>query len=224
MENTQQNHSNALDEARRKNEKRQQPNSNYQQSIKNAEIQSQERLQPSSNHQQELEDARKKDEDRQQPSDAREKYDKSSEEDKKRQHNNNPEDIAKKMTKAVTPMGVLSVLKQASLLKDMPFVCAFGFALLKDALDVVENLTVAFYILSLIGSILCSIFIFMMLLLAGSSGKKKGAKGFAKKIIPLIGGGAVDALPGIGVLPIETITVCIIYVMVLFERAEDEKQ
>lgn len=132
----------------------------------------------------------------------------------------NPTDSAKNLAKSATPMGFFSLLKQVNLLRDMPFFCAFGFAILKDLLDLVFAPTV---ILSILFSILCSIFIFMMLMLAGSSGKRKGAKGFIKKAITLAGGGIADSIPGIDFLPIETVTVGIIYFMALSERANEEK-
>ena len=50
MDDIQQNHSNALDEARRKDQERQQSNSGHQQSMKNAEIQNQKRLQSNSDN------------------------------------------------------------------------------------------------------------------------------------------------------------------------------
>ena len=127
---------------------------------------------------------------------------------------------AKNLAKAATPAGAFSALKQANLLKDMPFICAFGFAILKDLLDLVFAPTI---ILSMLFSILCSIFIFMMLMLAGSSGKRKGAQSLIKKGIPLISGGIMDSIPGLDFLPIETVTVGIIYYMALSERADDEK-
>ena len=127
----------------------------------------------------------------------------------------NATDIGKNLAKAATPMGFFSVLKKIDFLKDMPFFCAFGFAILKDILDLVFAETV---ILSILFSILCSIFIFMMLTLAGSNGKRKGTKSIVKKIIPLIGGGILDSIPGLDFLPIETVTVGVIYYMTLAER------
>jgi hypothetical protein len=126
---------------------------------------------------------------------------------------------AKNMSKIATPTGVFSLLKQANLLKDMPFICAAGFALLKDILDLVFNETV---ILGILFSILCSIFIFLMLLLAGSNGKRKAASGLIKGVV-LVGGGVVDSLPGLGFAPVETMTVAIIYMLVLADRANAKK-
>jgi hypothetical protein len=109
----------------------------------------------------------------------------------------NATDIGKNLAKAATPMGFFSVLKKIDFLKDMPFFCAFGFAILKDILDLVFAETV---ILSILFSILCS------------------TKSIVKKIIPLIGGGILDSIPGLDFLPIETVTVGVIYYMTLAER------
>jgi len=114
-------------------------------------------------------------------------------------------------------------LKQVDFLKDVPFFCAFGFAILKDILDIVFALTGVLIILSMLLSILCSIFIFMMLLLTGSSGKQGVAKGLAKKGLSIIGGGLIDLIPGLSILPAATITVGIVYFMTLSERASAEK-
>lgn len=127
-------------------------------------------------------------------------------------------DTAKNLTKAATPMGFFSVLKKIDFSKDIPFFCAFGFAILKDILDIVFTGTGGLIPLSMLFSILCSIFIFMMLLLAGSSGKKGMASGLLKKGGFLIGGGVVDAMPGVGMFPAETATVGVIYCMTLSER------
>jgi hypothetical protein len=132
----------------------------------------------------------------------------------------NPDSKKSALKNLITPSGIFSSLKQINLLKDIPFACALGFAILKDLLDFVLAPTV---ILSMLGSILCSIFIFMMLILAKASEERKTASRFITKILVIIGGGVVDSLPGIDFLPIETITIIIIYILVLSERAQAEK-
>ncbi len=114
-----------------------------------------------------------------------------------------------------------SMTKEINLLLDMPFVAAAGAALLKDILDLVTFETV---ILPMIFSFLCGIFIFMMLLLAGASGKRKGAQRILNKLLITLGGSIADGVPGLDLFPIETFTVIIIYVMTLKERAEDRKE
>lgn len=130
----------------------------------------------------------------------------------------NATDIGKNLSKAATPMGVFSVLKKIDFSKDIPFFCAFGFAILKDILDIVFTASVALMPLSILFSILCSIFIFMMLMLAGSNGKRKGAQGLVKKGLTLMAGGVIDSIPGVDAFPAETATVGVIYYMTLAER------
>ena len=134
--------------------------------------------------------------------------------------NGNPVDMTKNISKAAIAKGFFPLLKEVDLSNDMPFVAALLGALGKDVSDFVFAETV---ILSMLTSILCSIFIFMMLILAGSGRRNKSARGFAKKALILIGGGAADSLPGVDFLPIETITVGMIYMMVLAERASEKK-
>lgn len=106
------------------------------------------------------------------------------------------------------------LLSEINLLGDLPFVAAFGAAILKDILDSIFNVV----LIGALFSLLCSIFIFFMILLAGAGKKRKTAKGFVKKRSMLVFGGIVDAIPGIGFLPIETLTVGIIYALTLVER------
>jgi hypothetical protein len=109
----------------------------------------------------------------------------------------------------------LSLWKQVDFMGDMPFAAALGAAILKDLIDIPTFETI---ILPVLFSMLCSIFIFMMILLTGSSGKKKIAKTIFKKIGVLLGGGVADSIPGLSVFPIETFTVILIYVLTLIER------
>ncbi len=110
-----------------------------------------------------------------------------------------------------------SLWKYVDVIGDLPFVAALGGALTKDLLDIVDSETV---ILPMLFSALCSIFIFMMLLLAGSSGKKKGASKFIQKGLAILGGGIADSIPGLDFLPIETISVLAVYYMTLVERKD----
>lgn len=128
--------------------------------------------------------------------------------------------VAKDLAAVATPMGAVSLLKQIDFIGDMPYVAAMGSALLKDLLDFVAAETV---ILSILFSALCTIFIFMMMLLVGANGKKKGASKLLSKIGVMGVGGIADAIPGIDFFPIETLTVVAIYVMELIERKNAEK-
>ncbi|EKE19874.1 MAG: hypothetical protein ACD_8C00094G0018 [uncultured bacterium] len=115
----------------------------------------------------------------------------------------------------------LSLGKQINLMADMPFVAAFGGALLKDLLDFIAGPTI---ILAVLFSILCSIFIFMMLLLVNSNSKRGMASSLIKKGLVLIGGGIADSIPGIDFFPIESLTVAVIYYLTLLERKNAPKE
>ncbi|MDD5463694.1 MAG: hypothetical protein PHP62_00990 [Candidatus Moranbacteria bacterium] len=115
----------------------------------------------------------------------------------------------------------ISIGKYINLITDMPFVAAFGAALLKDLLDSVAGPTV---ILAILFSILCSIFIFMMLLLVSANSKRGMASSFIKKGLILVGGGIVDSIPGINFLPVESLTVAVIYFLTLIERKNAAKE
>jgi hypothetical protein len=70
---------------------------------------------------------------------------------------------------------------------------------------------------------LCSIFIGMMILLSGNSGKNKKSKTVFKKILMLGGGTLIEFIPGIDFFPVESATVLMLYVSVLSERANAEE-
>jgi hypothetical protein len=130
----------------------------------------------------------------------------------------NPANTAKNIAESATPA---SLLKQIDIMSDMPYIAALGAALIKDLLDFVAAPTV---VLSVLFSILCSIFIFMMLMLVDASGKRKVAKTFLKKIGFLLFGGILDSIPGIDFLPIESLTVAVIYYLTLVERKNAAKE
>ena len=121
----------------------------------------------------------------------------------------------KDLAEVATPMGALSLLKQIDLLNDMPYVAAGVAALAKDLIDIATFETV---VLPILFSFLCSIFIYMMLMLVGANGKKKQANAIFKKIGYLVGGGIFSAIPGLDIFPFETATVVVLYFMELSER------
>ena len=170
----------------------------------------------------ELAQAERLNEARQQPSsEVEKKYNEGAEKSKDIQKPSSAADAintAKNLSKATTPMGVFSVLKKIDFLNDMPYFSAIGAAMLKDLLDIINEVTIILWILNVLFSILCSIFIFMMLMLAGSNGKRKNARGLIKKGLTIAGGGVLDSLPAVDMLPVETATVITVYLMVLFER------
>ncbi|MDD5397372.1 MAG: hypothetical protein PHW24_04965 [Candidatus Moranbacteria bacterium] len=129
-------------------------------------------------------------------------------------------DAVKDLAQTATPMGAVSLLGQIDFIGDMPFVAAMGAALLKDLIDFVAAETV---ILSALFSVFCTIFIFMMLLLVGANGKKRGASKILNKILTLGAAGVADSIPGIDFLPIESATVAFLYFRELVERKNGGK-
>lgn len=125
-------------------------------------------------------------------------------------------DLAQDAAKIATPMGALSVLKQVDFLGDIPYALAIGAAILKDISDTV-------FVGSLPGlgtviSILCSIFIFMMMLLVGAGEKRKMAMGIIKKGLVIFAGTLLEFIPGLNFVPIETVVAGMVYFMALSER------
>ena len=86
-------------------------------------------------------------------------------------------------------------------------------------LDFIFNGTV---ILGIILTILCFIFVYMMMQLAGFNEGLMVANGMTKGIV-LIGGGVTDSLPGVGFAPAATMTVMTIYLITLSDRANANK-
>jgi len=129
--------------------------------------------------------------------------------------------VAKDLAEVATPMGALSLLKQIDFIGDMPYVAAIGAAMLKDLFDLATFETV---ILPILFSALCGIFIFMMMLVVSSNGKKKGASKFLSKIVVLLTGGVADSIPGIDIFPAETVTCAALYIMELMERKNALKE
>lgn len=135
-------------------------------------------------------------------------------------HNNPGADLAdtaKTLASAATPAGYFALLSQVSIFNDMPYIIAFGAAILKDALDLA-------FIGSLpgIGTVLticASILIFFMMLLSGSGKKKKMAQGMIKKGLALLGGTIFEMIGfGLNFFPMQTATVLLVYLMELADR------
>lgn len=135
-------------------------------------------------------------------------------EDRHPESRQNAANAAVSMAKKVSPLGFFLLLKEVNLIKDMPFFAAIIFALLKDLLDIAFSVTV---VIPFIFSVLFSIFLVMMIILAGSGGKIKTGK-FIWKGLTIIGGGLTDSLANIA--PMAIFTTLIIYLMTLKERAD----
>ena len=132
-------------------------------------------------------------------------------------------DSTKTLASMATPWGFFSLFSQIRF--DWPFWFAIFAALLKDISDYVGIGS-----LPAIGTVIticCSIFIGFMMLLGGSTGKRRTAQKVMRKFLVLSGGTLIELLFGINFLPIETLTILVIYFMFLAERkqaAEEEKR
>lgn len=129
----------------------------------------------------------------------------------------------KKSFKDISPAGIVSLLTYIEFF-DVLFALAFIFALLKDFSDIVISLIpYVGQILSLIISVFCAIFIFLVMFVVGS----RKAKALAKRSLMLALGSLADVVPVLNFFPIETAVVIIAYFMILKERkeqAEEKKQ
>jgi hypothetical protein len=115
-----------------------------------------------------------------------------------------------------------SLLKYIELGSDWPYAPAFFVAMLKDLLDFVGIGSLP--AIGTVVTIICSIFIFFMMLLAGGSKKGRAAKALLKgpmgRFLLLGAGTIVEMIFGIDFLPVETAVVVIAYWMLLGERKE----
>lgn len=128
---------------------------------------------------------------------------------------------AKNLIKNATPWGMLGLFRQISF-SDWTYFLAFTLAILKDILDPLE-VTGIWLIVVFIATLLCSIFIAMMMFISGDSRRRKVVRSWIaldKKWVVLILGTIIEFIPGIDILPIETATVAIIYVLALSDRKQ----
>ena len=101
----------------------------------------------------------------------------------------------------------------------MPYVAAMGAELVDYLLTLPTFETV---ILPIILSALCTIFSFMMLLLVGGNKKKKGANALLEKLGFLVGGGVLDSIPGLDIIPFGVASIILVYFRELSERKHAE--
>jgi len=124
----------------------------------------------------------------------------------------------KDLAKSATPIGAPSLAKYIEL-TDLLFVLPLMIAILKDLLDLVGigSLPAIGTVITFMASILIGLF---MLMLGGGGGKRKVAKAIVRYLV-LIGGTATEGfLFGLNFMPIETLTVIIVYWLILKERKE----
>ncbi len=128
----------------------------------------------------------------------------------------------KNLAKVATPWGAASLLKYINWSKDWLYILALFFAIAKDFVDVVGIGSLP--ALGTVVSICCSIMIFLLILLAEGSSKRRYVKKTVNKYIVLIGGTLVEAFFfGLNLFPIEAITLIVVYIMVLFERKQEKE-
>jgi|GEM_PF-1802060 len=177
---------------------------------------------------QELKEARKKDNQKKSQEKAQRTLKKYSTGKKKQKAKKNMvKNIGSLAKNASSPLGFFSLIAQASLLSDWMYGLALIAAILKDLLDLLE-VTGILYLIIIVATFLCSIFIAMMIIL-GSYSNGNGLRGgrmqqkMIRSWIVLLGGTAIEMTFGINFLPIETLTVLIIYALALSARVNAKK-
>lgn len=131
---------------------------------------------------------------------------------------------AKKLVKAATPWGFLSLLFQANIISDWMYGLALVAAVFKDILDLTEFAGIT-YIIIIIFTFLVSIFIAMMMLLGSfSNGYGRRDQKIIRSWLILLSGTTAELLFGVNILPIETITVLVVYALALSARKEAKEQ
>ncbi|EKE25140.1 MAG: hypothetical protein ACD_5C00274G0001 [uncultured bacterium] len=129
-------------------------------------------------------------------------------------------DLVQDAVNMATPTGIVSLLKHIDFLGDIPYVAAMGAAILKDGSDLV--LIGSLPGIGTVISICASIFIFMMMLLVGAGEKRKMAMGILKKGMIIFAGTLLEFIPGLNFVPIETLTIFVVYCMTLSERKHSQ--
>lgn len=131
---------------------------------------------------------------------------------------------AKNLAKTMTPWGAFGLLAKANLISDWMYGLAFMAAIFKDIFDLVE-VTGVLYIIVIILTFLASIFIAMMMLLGSfTEGHGRREQKIIRSWLVLLSGTTAELLFGVNLLPIETLTVLIIYGFVLSERKQAAKE
>ncbi len=127
----------------------------------------------------------------------------------------------KNLVKSATPWGAASLVKYLFLTHPFCYLSALLAALLKDLLDfgIIGSLPVIGTVLTLCASI----FIFFMLLLAGSSGKMKIVNSIVRRYLILTVGTLIEFFFGINFLPILTLTVLVIWFMAAAEKKQADE-
>ncbi|MFA7208667.1 MAG: hypothetical protein WC120_00120 [Parcubacteria group bacterium] len=120
---------------------------------------------------------------------------------------------------------IVSLMSHIEPFTDWLFGIALIFAIIKDIIDLASTALIAIggvgIALIFITTAICSLFIFFIMLLTGSSGKRKILQGLTKRFGILALATIMECLPAIDTLPLETISIIIIIWMTLVERKRD---
>lgn len=184
---------------------------------------------------QELKEARKKDDQKKRQEKEKERKEKAQRTLKKYSTGKKRQKAKKNMVKnmgslaknASSPLGFFSLIAQANLLSDWMYGLALIAAILKDLLDLTE-VTGILYLIIIVATFLCSIFIAMMMILDNYSSRNSLRGGhiqqkMIRSWLVLLGGTTLEMIFGLDFLPIETLTVLIIYALALSARVNAKK-
>jgi hypothetical protein len=127
----------------------------------------------------------------------------------------------KSLIKNVTPQGVFSLMRGVNIFSDWMYGLALLAAIFKDALDIINATGIGYFIVVL-ATFLVSIFIAMMMLLGSFSGRTQ--QKMIRSWLVLLGGTMTELFMGVNFLPIETITVLVVYFLMLSERKRDKEE
>jgi len=131
---------------------------------------------------------------------------------------------AENLAKSATPWGMLSLFFQMKPFSDWMYGLALFAAVLKDLVDLIEATGIG-YIVVVIATLCCSIFIAMMMLLGNfSNGAGRRQQKIIRSWLILLGGTTIELLFGINFLPVETLTVLIVYALLLAARKQAQTQ
>lgn len=128
----------------------------------------------------------------------------------------------KTLAESATPWGVASLIKYLFLTSPFYYLPALFAALLKDIID--WSIIGSFPAIGTVLTFCASIFIFFMMLLAGSSVKIKVATSIVRRYLILTVGTLIEFLFGINFLPVLTLTILIIWFMAAAEKKQEAEE
>lgn len=131
----------------------------------------------------------------------------------------------KDIKKKINPV---SLLKQLNPFIDWLFGIALALAILKDILDIVNTALIVAggigELLIIIFTFFISVIIFLILVITGSQKNVKLAKSIIKKFLLIVATAMAEMIPAIGMLPMETILVVVVFLITLQERKKGAQE